>query len=140
MIEERLRRGSSLRLSHHGDLGRRIIFSPPSPEWVWAFGVHDPAGQPETPSSTSLKWPPRERAPGRAVTREGMLFSVTRRIVAAIRLWRKRVRSRQGLHELSDHLLEDIGLRRVDVGCQFSGACVAVRLSQGSENQGDHPW
>jgi uncharacterized protein YjiS (DUF1127 family) len=37
------------------------------------------------------------------------------RIVAAIRLWRERSRSRQQLRELDDHLLKDIGLRREDV-------------------------
>jgi uncharacterized protein YjiS (DUF1127 family) len=38
-----------------------------------------------------------------------------RRIIAAIRLWRRRVRSRQELRELDDHLLKDIGLSRADV-------------------------
>jgi uncharacterized protein YjiS (DUF1127 family) len=34
------------------------------------------------------------------------------RIVATIRLWRRRARSRQELRELNDHLLKDIGLSR----------------------------
>ncbi len=42
-----------------------------------------------------------------------------RRIVAAIRLWRGRARSRQQLRELNDHLLKDIGLRREDIGYEF---------------------
>jgi uncharacterized protein YjiS (DUF1127 family) len=46
-------------------------------------------------------------------------LSAIRRIVAAIRLWRERARSRQQLHELSDRMLRDIGLRREDVGYQF---------------------
>src|SRR5262249_50394416 len=41
-------------------------------------------------------------------------WPVIRRIVAAIRLWRERVRSQQQLRELSDHMLKDIGLRRED--------------------------
>lgn len=44
------------------------------------------------------------------------LLSAIRQIVAAIRLWRERVRSRQELREVNDHLLQDIGLRRVDIG------------------------
>jgi uncharacterized protein YjiS (DUF1127 family) len=34
------------------------------------------------------------------------------RVVATIRLWRRRVRSRQELRELNDHLLKDIGISR----------------------------
>jgi uncharacterized protein YjiS (DUF1127 family) len=50
--------------------------------------------------------------------REGnfKLLSAIRQIVAAIRLWRERVRSRQELRELNDHLLQDVGLRRADIG------------------------
>ena len=47
------------------------------------------------------------------------LLTVIRRIVAAIRRWRERARSRQQLRELSDHMLKDIGLRREDVGYEF---------------------
>jgi uncharacterized protein YjiS (DUF1127 family) len=35
-----------------------------------------------------------------------------RRMVATIRLWRRRVRSRQQLRDLNDHSLKDIGLSR----------------------------
>jgi uncharacterized protein YjiS (DUF1127 family) len=44
------------------------------------------------------------------------LLSAIRQIVAAIWRWRERVRSRQELRELNDHLLQDIGLKRADVG------------------------
>ena len=46
--------------------------------------------------------------------------TVIRQIVAAIRLWRMRARSRQKLHELSDHVLKDIGLRREHLLSEFS--------------------
>jgi uncharacterized protein YjiS (DUF1127 family) len=42
------------------------------------------------------------------------------RIVATIRLWRRRVRSRQELRELNDHLLKDIGLSRDAVACEVA--------------------
>lgn len=46
-------------------------------------------------------------------------LTVIRRMVAAIRLWSWRARSRQELRELDDHMLKDIGLRREDVGYWF---------------------
>jgi len=46
--------------------------------------------------------------------------TVIRQIVAAIRLWHRRARSRQKLHELSDHVLKDIGLRREHLLSEFS--------------------
>ena len=39
-------------------------------------------------------------------------LGLIRRMAATIRLWRRRVRSRQELRELSDHSLKDIGLSR----------------------------
>jgi len=39
-------------------------------------------------------------------------LAAIRLIVAAIRLWRRRARAHRELHELSDHTLKDIGLRR----------------------------
>ena len=47
-------------------------------------------------------------------------LTVIRQLVAAIRLWRRRARSRQKLHELSDHVLKDIGLRREHLLSEFS--------------------
>ena len=46
-------------------------------------------------------------------------LTVIRQLVAAIRLWRRRARSRQKLHELSDHVLKDIGLRREHLVYEF---------------------
>jgi uncharacterized protein YjiS (DUF1127 family) len=59
------------------------------------------------------------RAPRRAGTTHIAALRAIRRIVAAIQLWRKRAHSRRQLHELNDHLLKDIGLRRADVGYEF---------------------
>ena len=41
-------------------------------------------------------------------------LAAIRRIVRAIRLWRRRARAHWELHELGDHTLKDIGLRRED--------------------------
>ena len=59
------------------------------------------------------------RRPGRAETRPIPLLTAIRRIVATIRLWQGRARSRQQLRELSDHMLKDIGLTREQVGYEF---------------------
>jgi uncharacterized protein YjiS (DUF1127 family) len=59
------------------------------------------------------------QAPRHARTRHSAVLTAIRQAVAAIRLWRERARSRQGLRELSDHMLEDIGLRREEVGYGF---------------------
>jgi uncharacterized protein YjiS (DUF1127 family) len=55
-----------------------------------------------------------------ARTRHSAVLTAIRQAVAAIRLWRARACSRQELRELSDHLLKDIGLRREEVGYEFS--------------------
>ena len=49
----------------------------------------------------------------------GAPIAVIRRIAAAIRLSHQNARSRRILRELSDHMLEDIGLRRQDIGHGF---------------------
>lgn len=46
-------------------------------------------------------------------------LSAIRRIVAAIRLWSDRSRSRQELRKLNDHLLKDIGLGREHLVYEF---------------------
>jgi uncharacterized protein YjiS (DUF1127 family) len=46
-------------------------------------------------------------------------MTVIRQLVAAIRLWRRRARAHRELHELSDHTLKDIGLRREDFVYDF---------------------
>jgi len=61
----------------------------------------------------------KERAPRRGETKQIPLLRGIRRIVAAIRLWRERARSRPQLRGLDDRLLKDIGLRREDVGYEF---------------------
>ena len=84
-----------------------------------AFGICDPARQLEAPSSTPPKRRFSERLPPRAEPRGVSLLAAIRRIVSAIRLRRARARSRQELCKLSDHQLNDIGLRRVEVGYGF---------------------
>ena len=69
--------------------------------------------------SASPNAPLTGRAPRHAETRITAPLSAIGQIVSAIRLWRERARSRQGLRELSDHMLEDIGLRREEVGYRF---------------------
>ena len=59
---------------------------------------------------------PTRKAPRRTTPGHIAPLTVIRRIVAAIRLWRQRGRSRQELRGLSDRMLKDIGLRREDVG------------------------
>jgi uncharacterized protein YjiS (DUF1127 family) len=57
-----------------------------------------------------------EHLPSRVKTRHITPLTAIRRILAAIRLWRERARSRHQLRELSDHMLDDIGLRRQELG------------------------
>ena len=52
------------------------------------------------------------RAPLRAETRKWPASGLIGRILSAIQLWRQRLESRRDLHEISDHLLKDIGLQR----------------------------
>jgi uncharacterized protein YjiS (DUF1127 family) len=51
-------------------------------------------------------------APDRSERGHAAPLAALRWIAAAIRLWRRRTRSRQQLRELNDHLLKDIGLSR----------------------------
>ena len=66
--------------------------------------------QQEWPLWPLLDVPLTGRPPRRAETSYIAALSIVWRIVAAIRLWRGRARSRRQLHELNDHLLKDIGL------------------------------
>jgi uncharacterized protein YjiS (DUF1127 family) len=59
-----------------------------------------------------VRYAPSRRAPDRATTDHIAPVAMIRRILAAIRLRRARVRSRQQLRELDNHLLKDIGLGR----------------------------
>jgi uncharacterized protein YjiS (DUF1127 family) len=91
------------------------------PGTVWAASVVtlDGAVPHRLPSRTSPDVPLTGRAPRRAETRHISPLTAIRRIATAFRLWRRRARSRQELRELSDHLLNDIGLRREEVGYAF---------------------
>jgi uncharacterized protein YjiS (DUF1127 family) len=91
---------------------RQTVASLADTTWVWAFGIYHPAPLLGAPSSTPLKQPPTERAPRHAGAWNISPLCAIRPIVAAIRLWRARARSRQQLRELNDHMLRDIGLRR----------------------------
>jgi uncharacterized protein YjiS (DUF1127 family) len=98
----------------------RAVARHPETAWAKSFSAFDAAAQRGSP-----RWAPpfvvlTERAPRRAGTgRMAALIVAIRRIVAAIRLWRERARSRQQLRELNDRMLRDIGLRREEVGYQF---------------------
>jgi uncharacterized protein YjiS (DUF1127 family) len=81
---------------------------------------YDPARRLGTPSSTPPQLRFSERLPARAEPRGVSPLAVIRRIRSAIRLWRTRARSSQELCELSGHQLDDIGLRRQDVGYGFA--------------------
>jgi uncharacterized protein YjiS (DUF1127 family) len=58
--------------------------------------------------------------PRRVGTIHTAALKAIRRIVAATQLRRARARWRPQLRELSDHMLQDIGRRREDVGCEFA--------------------
>jgi uncharacterized protein YjiS (DUF1127 family) len=75
----------------------------------------DPSVPHRSPLRASLDVPLGGRALRRAKTKPIAPLTAIRRIVAAIRLWRGRTRSRQQLRELDDHLLKDIGLKREDI-------------------------
>ena len=57
--------------------------------------------------------------PHRAETRHIAPLASLRRIVAAVRVWRERARSRQQLCALDDRMLRDIGLTREDAGYEL---------------------
>jgi uncharacterized protein YjiS (DUF1127 family) len=107
-------------LDHRHDERRR------AGRWYGATVVRtiDGTVQQEWPLWPLLDVPLTGRAPRRADTSYIAALSIVWRIVAAIRLWRGRARSRRQLHELNDHLLKDIVLRREDLGYD---------LPQGSE-------
>lgn len=67
------------------------------------------ASSPGSPPDVALDRP----APPRGETSDITPLAAIRRIFAALRRWRGRSRSQQQSHELSDHLLRDIGLSRV---------------------------
>jgi uncharacterized protein YjiS (DUF1127 family) len=84
--------------------------------WIVSARVDNlPTGQ-----GSPLPTAPGVALPRRDETTEIAPLGPTRRMVATIRLWRRRVRSRQELRDLSDHLLKDIGLSRDAVACEVA--------------------
>jgi uncharacterized protein YjiS (DUF1127 family) len=118
MMEESLR--GEFRLSSPGHCQYKSRRAARPPKTVCATLVHafDPTLQHRSTRSASLDVPlthTRRRAKNRHIAR----LTAIRMIVAAIRRWRERARSRQQLRELSDHILRDIGLRREDLRYEF---------------------
>ena len=110
MMKEDLREVLPLwSLDRRGDGPRRTVGTRE------AVGVSFPRFARPVPLGDPLRMvhdaPPR-RAPDWATTNHIAPLATIRRILAAIRLRRGRVRSRQQLKELDNHLLKDIGLRR----------------------------
>jgi uncharacterized protein YjiS (DUF1127 family) len=62
----------------------------------------------------------RDRAPLRTETRKWPASGPISRILGTIQLWRQCLQSRRDLHEISDHLLKDIGLQRDDLEYGFA--------------------
>jgi uncharacterized protein YjiS (DUF1127 family) len=84
------------------------------PEWVAVISAATtalpvPAG---SALSTSADQTFRDRPPLCAETRKWPASGLIGRILGAIQLWRQRLQSRRDLHEISDHLLKDIGFQR----------------------------
>jgi len=48
------------------------------------------------------------------------LANAARRVVAVLKLWRERARSRAELADLDNHTLNDIGLTRIDVAREIT--------------------
>jgi uncharacterized protein YjiS (DUF1127 family) len=65
-----------------------------------------------TPHGLPRSEAPDVALPHRDETNEFAPLGLISRIVATIREWRRRVRSRHGVRELNDHMLKDIGLTR----------------------------
>ena len=79
---------------------------------LYAFGCTGPLGEPLEMAPEMARVRP---APPHATTDRITPLAMIRRILAVIRLRRARVRSRQQLKELDNHLLKDIGLGREPV-------------------------
>ena len=102
-------------LDRRGDQ-RRIVARRSATVRASSLLTFDPAAQRGAPlwalPIAALTGPSRRRTEPKAIA-PLMAF---RRIIAAIRLWRERARSRQQLRELSDYMLDDIGVRREELG------------------------
>ena len=64
--------------------------------------------QPNQHSNSALTLAPITTTNGRATGFSGTVLNT-------LYIWQQRARERQHLHQLSDHMLKDIGLSRVDV-------------------------
>ena len=116
MMEENLHGAYRLSsLDRRGDEPRRAGCCYGATAIVYAL---DRTAQQEWPLRSLLGMPLTGQTPRRR-QRNPKPLSTIRRIVAAIRLWSDRSRSRQELRELSDHLLKDIGLRREHLVYKF---------------------
>jgi uncharacterized protein YjiS (DUF1127 family) len=79
-----------------------------APVWIVSARVDNlPAGQ-----GSPLPTAPDVALPRRNETTVIAPLGPIGRSIATIRRWRRRVRSRQQLRELNDHILKDIGLSR----------------------------
>ena len=87
--------------------------------WVASSPASGRAARPGSPSWASREVPITGREPRRARANRPALLTMVRRIIAALRLWRERARSREQLRECNDYLLRDIGLRREQVCYEY---------------------
>jgi uncharacterized protein YjiS (DUF1127 family) len=118
MMEESLH--GEFRSSSLGDRQYKSRRAARLPRTIYFTLVHtfDPTLQRRLTRSASLDVP-LTHTPRRAKNRHIAPLTAIRMVVAAIRRWRERARSRQQLRELSDHMLRDIGLRREDLRYEF---------------------
>jgi len=105
-------------LGHRRDARRKTALLPGT-VWISSAATFDRAAQQGSPLGASPDVSVAGLRPRRAETRPIPLMTAIRRIVAAIRLWQGRARSRQQLRQLSDYMLKDIGLTREQVGSEF---------------------
>ena len=82
---------------------------PPATVWIVSARVDD---LPPRQGSPLLAVAPDLPLPSCDERTEIAHLGLIGRMVATIRLWRRRVRSRQQLRDLNDHSLKDIGLSR----------------------------
>jgi uncharacterized protein YjiS (DUF1127 family) len=119
MMEQSLHREYRLSLLDRRGDQRRSVARRPATVSASSLLTFDPAVQRGSPLWASPFVALVGHSPSRAKTRHIAPLTAIRRIVAAIRLWRERARSRQQLRELSNYMLDDIGLRRDALGYEF---------------------
>ena len=110
MMKEDLREVPPLwTLDRRGDGPRRTATTSETVGVLYAFGCTGPLGEPR---EMGPKMARVRRVPERARTDRITPLAMIRRILAVMRLRRTRVRSRQQLKKLDNHLLRDIGFGR----------------------------